>query len=529
MNKFFRKSILLLALFSISFNSFAQDKLPKGVLNWYNGKTPGMNTEAAYKMLKKRTSTPVIVAIIDSGIDTEHADLKGQMWVNTKEIPDNGIDDDKNGYIDDIHGWNFLGNANGNNLNETTLEVTRIYSRLKSTFDGMDEDGMKGHPEYALYKIVRKEYDKKRKDAESNLAQLRAFTNDILPSMDVVIADALGKKDYTLSDLKKWKTTDPQMIQFKRIAMMKMESPDFMDQIEKGLKHFESSVQYHYNLEFDGRKQTIGDDENDFSDVKYGNNNVKGPDALHGTHVGGIVGSLRGNKLGGDGVAANVQLMSLRAVPDGDEYDKDIALAIRYAVDNGAKVINMSFGKSFSPNQKEVYEAMRHAEKNDVLLIHAAGNDSKDIDKEPNFPTNKYEFQNSENTMLLTIGASTRDAKKGQLAAAFSNFGQNSVDIFAPGNEIYNTVPEGKYETLQGTSMAAPMVAGVAAFLKSYFPSLTMKEIKAIILESGKSYAGTMHIKPGTDRKVDFATLCKTGKVVDLQAAVKLALSKEKK
>jgi cell wall-associated protease len=526
MKRIFGKSILLLALLTFSFNTFAQDKLPKGVLNWYNAATPGMNTEIAYKLVKGRKSTPVIVAIIDSGIDVEHPDLKGQIWVNTKEIPGNGIDDDNNGYIDDIHGWNFLGNAKGEHLNETTLEVTRIYAKLKPVFEALEEDKIKGHPEYTIYKLVKKEYEKKRKEAESTFAQIKAFKNDILPSMDAIVAEQLGKENFTLADLKKWKPADQQMVQVKRIAMMKMEDPSFLTQIEEGYAYYENSLKYHYNLEFTGRADIIGDDEYDINDRNYGNSDVKGPDALHGTHVGGIVGSIRGNKLGGDGVAANVQLMSVRAVPDGDEYDKDIALAIRYAVDNGAKVINMSFGKSFSPLQKEVYEAMRYAEKNDVLLINAAGNDAKDIDKEPSFPTGKYEFQTTPNTMLLTIGASTRYAKKGQLAASFSNYGQEGVDIFAPGNEIYNTVPEGKYQTLQGTSMAAPMVAGVAAFLKSYFPNLTMRQIKDIILESGKSYAGTMHVKPGTERKVDFATLCKTGKVVDLAAAVKLALTK---
>lgn len=529
MNKLMRKSILFLALFSVSFSSFAQDKLPKGVLNWYNGKTPGMNTESAYKLLKNRQSTPVIVAVIDSGIDIEHPDLQGQIWNNTNEVAGNGVDNDRNGFVDDIHGWNFLGNKNGDNMNETNLEVTRIYGRLKTQFEDMDEDQAKGHPEYALYKIVKKEYDKKLKEAEMNLAQLKVFVNDILPNIDVMIAEAMGKENFTAKDLKKWKTTDPQMMQFKRIAMMKMESPDFMDQINRGYEYFQTAVDYHYNYERDFRKEIIGDDENDFNDLDYGNSDVKGPDALHGTHVSGIIGAIRGNKLGGDGVATNVQLMALRAVPGGDEYDKDIALAIRYAVDNGAKIINMSFGKAFSPHQKEVYEALRYAEQNDVLLVHAAGNDSKDIDKEPNFPATMYEFQDSENTMLLTIGASTRHAKKGELAASFSNYGQKTVDIFAPGFEIYNTVTEGKYEIQQGTSMAAPMVAGAAALLKSYFPALTMKEIKDIILESGKSYAGTMHVKPGTERKVDFATLCKTGKVVDLQAAVKLAMAREKK
>ncbi len=526
MKRIFGKSILLLALFTVSFSTIAQEKLAKGVLNWYNAALPGMNTEAAYKLVKGRTSTPVIVAVIDSGIDTEHPDLKGQIWVNTKEIPGNGIDDDKNGYIDDIHGWNFLGNANGENMSGTTLEVTRIYAKLKPVFEALAEDEVKGHPEYTIYKMVKKEYEKKRKEAESTFAQYKAFKFDILPSLDETIADTLGKKDFTIKDLKKWKPADPQMQQFKRIAIMRMEDPDFMKQIDGVYEYFENSLKFHYNIEFTGRKDIIGDNEDDFNDRNYGNNDVKGPDALHGTHVGGIIGAIRGNKLGGDGVCANVQLMSLRAVPDGDEYDKDIALAIRYAVDNGAKVINMSFGKAFSPHQKEVYEAMRYAEQNDVLLIHAAGNDAKDIDKEPNFPAVKYDFQTEENTMLLTIGASTRHLKKGELAAPFSNYGQNGVDIFAPGAEIYNTVPEGKYETLQGTSMAAPMVAGVAAFLKSYFPSLTMRQIKDIILESGKSYAGTMQTKPGTERKVDFATLSKTGKVVDLVAAVQLALTK---
>jgi len=526
MKKIFGKSILLLALISFSFNTFAQEKLPKGVLNWYNGKLPGMNTEAAYKLVKGRTSTPVIVAIIDSGIDTEHPDLKGQIWVNSKEIAGNGIDDDKNGYIDDIHGWNFLGNANGDNVSGTTLEVTRIYAKLKPSFESLSDDEAKGHPDYTIYKMVKKEYEKKRKDTESSFAQLKAFKNDILPSMDIMIGDALGKKDYTLKDLKKWKPEEAQMQQFKRIAIMKMEDESFMDQINEGFEYYENSLKYHYNIDVNYRKDIIGDDENDFNDRNYGNNNVKGPDALHGTHVGGIIGAIRGNKVGGDGVAANVHLMILRAVPDGDEYDKDIALAIRYAVDNGAKVINMSFGKAYSPHQKEVYEAMRYAEKKDVLLVHAAGNDGKDIDKEPNFPAVKYEFQTEPNTMLLTIGASTRYSKKGNLAASFSNYGVEGVDIFAPGLEIHNTVPEGKYETLQGTSMAAPMVAGFAAFLKSYFPKLTMRQIKDIILESGKSYAGTMHTKPGTERKVDFATLSKSGKVVDLVAAVKLALTK---
>jgi len=512
---------LSLALFTLGFTSisFAQDK---DILNWYNGKTPGMNTEQAYKVLKKKESTTVIVAVIDSGIDTNHEDLQGQIWVNPKEIPGNGIDDDGNGFIDDVHGWNFLGNPNGENMNDAALEVTRLYAELKPKYTGKSEDEVEDKVEYAFYKKVKDEYNTKRNEFEGYISQINMFKDQMLPMIPIMVAGAIGKENYTMKDLDKWKPEDAQMKQIKQVAVAILSGELTPEVLDEQLGQINEMLETHYNLEKDFRA-TVGDNPNDFSDVAYGNTNVKGPDALHGTHVGGIIGALRGNKLGGDGVAANVKLMSLRAVPNGDEYDKDIALSIRYAVDNGAQVINMSFGKAYSPNQKEVYEAMRYAEEKGVLLVHAAGNDGANLDEEPNFPAVMYDFQKSENTMLLTIGASTRHVKDGELAASFSNYGKKSVDIFAPGFEIYNTVPENEYQKLQGTSMAAPMVSGVAALIKSYYPSLSMKEIKDIIIESGKDYSGTIHTKPGSDEKVDFATLSKTGKVVDVLAAVKLA------
>lgn len=256
---------------------------------------------------------------------------------------------------------------------------------------------------------------------------------------------------------------------------------------------------------------------------------------MHGTHVAGIIGAIRGNKLGADGVADNVLLMSLRAVPNGDEQDKDIALAIRYAADNGAQVINMSFGKSYSPNQKEVYEAILYAESKGVLLIHAAGNDAENVDKEPNFPTSMYSFQTKPFDNYLTIGASTNEPKS-KLVASFSNYGQKGVDVFAPGYQIYNSVPQSDYKVLQGTSMAAPMVAGVAALLKSYFPSLTMKQIKDVILQSSTSYKGVKVVIPaekeltdGGDNLVDFATLSTAGGVVNVYNAVKMCQQLEQR
>jgi subtilisin family serine protease len=285
-------------------------------------------------------------------------------------------------------------------------------------------------------------------------------------------------------------------------------------------------LKYNLNPDYDDRS-LIGDNAEDINDTKYGNNNYEGPDALHGTHVSGIIAAVRGNGKGGDGVASNARIMSLRAVPNGDEHDKDVALAIRYAVNNGAQVINMSFGKSYSPNAKWVYDALKYADSMGVLVIHAAGNDNANVDETPNFPTSKYDFQNEQLNHYLTIGASTYDSK-GALAADFSNYGKTMVDVFAPGYEIYNTVPNNEYQNLQGTSMAAPMVAGVAAMLKGYFPKLSMLDVKNAIMSSAASYKGTKQAQPGTNDMVDFGEMSIAGGVVNVKNAVVLCKKLEK-
>lgn len=471
----------------------AEEKRLKEIPNWYNDGGAGMDTDKAYKMLKKRESQTVIVAIIDSGMDIEHEDLKGQIWVNEDEIPGNGIDDDNNGYIDDVHGWNFLGNANGENANDIRLEMTRIYAELDKKYGKMPVKitSEEESAEYDLYLEVKEE-------VESN----RAYATQVVSIIK---------------------------------QRMKNAPEEAKVQLQAALDHFETQMNVHYNPDHNGRA-IVGDDPNDFSDVNYGNNDVEGPDALHGTHVGGIVGAVRGNEVGYDGVATNVKLMSIRAVPNGDEFDKDIALAIRYAVDNGAMVINMSFGKPYSPHAEEVFAAFEYADSKGVLLVHAAGNDSKNVDEEPNFPTSMYDFQQKKLDHFLTIGASTRYLKDDELAAPFSNYAERGVDVFAPGMEILNTVPQSDYQELQGTSMACPMVTGAAAFLKSYFPNLTMKEVKEILLMTATSYRGELQVKPGgmsrdEDLKsdmVDFGNLSTTGGVINLKAAVKYCLDQEK-
>lgn len=534
MNKIVIKLSLSLFALGITNLFYAQENVDKKILNWYNGGGSGMNTEKAYKLVKKKKSETVIVAVIDSGIDIEHEDLQGKIWTNTDEIPDNGKDDDNNGYIDDIHGWNFLGNANGENANDIRLEKTRIYADLKKKFDGKDVltiSSDEEREEYLLYLEVKEQVESELAEAEATLAFYKV-TLPKMAEMSLKKAKSVLGDDLTMEDLKKWKVkpgSDDERT--KSLAALALDP----SRLERGVEHFESTINYHLNVDHDGRA-IIGDNPNDFSDTNYGNNDVEGPDAFHGTHVGGIIGANRGNDMGGDGVADNVLLMSIRAVPNGDEFDKDIALAIRYAVDNGAQIINMSFGKAYSPHAEEVFEAFKYADEHGVLLVHAAGNDNKNISEEPNYPSPIYDFQDKKLDHWLEIGASTRYAKEHQLAASFSNYSQEKVDVFAPGLEIYNSVPQSEYAAIQGTSMACPMVAGAAAMIKSYFPDMTMKEIKEVLLSTATIYTGTLEEKPGGQHmppmkadQVDFGTLSVTGGVINLYAAVKKCLEMEKK
>ncbi|MEO1655581.1 MAG: S8 family serine peptidase [Bacteroidota bacterium] len=293
---------------------------------------------------------------------------------------------------------------------------------------------------------------------------------------------------------------------------------DIQDQSD----YFENQLNYGLNPEFDPR-DIVGDDYSNTQERNYGNNEVIGPDATHGTHVSGIVGALRDNDLGMNGIAQDVKIMVLRTVPDGDERDKDVANAIRYAVDNGARIVNMSFGKDFSPEKSVVDEAVQYAEKKGVLLIHAAGNDGENIDEAPNYPTRFY-LNKKEASNWIEVGASSWGNDGATFVASFSNYGKRKVDIFAPGVDVYSTVPGQKYKNENGTSMAAPVVSGVAALLMSYFPELTYDKVKDIILKSARKYSQSVK-KPGEDSvETSFEDLSSTGGVVNAYEAVNMAL-----
>lgn len=497
----------------------------------------GISLNKAYELLKGKKSTPVIVAVIDTGVDTTHEDLKKILWVNKNEIPGNGIDDDNNGYVDDIHGWNFLGNKNGDNLTKTSDERSRVYYAYRDKYEGKDIDTTALSNDekwiYAEWKKAAADMTIST-DEQMEVMMLEALDKS-LRKQDAVLQQELGKKEYSISDLEHSQIASVSGKQAKTSYMniLKIVQTDstttnvsLLADLEQYLDGKKSSLQNKTSAPPDYRAESIKDNYYDINDKYYGNSDVMANDPDHGTHVTGIIGAQRDNKIGIDGIADNVQVMMVRALPPGgDEYDKDVALAIKYAVDNGAKVINMSFGKSFSPQKKWVDEAVKYAQDHDVLLVHAAGNESNNIDSVDNFPN--PQFLNSTNTPdnFITVGAySDPKINNGKFIAYFSNYGKGTVDIFAPGVKIYSTLPH-SYGYHDGTSMASPVVTGVAALLRSYYPQLTAAQIK-YALTGSSTRLGTVN-KPlkddnSTNEPVEMSELS-SGGLLNAAAAVKLA------
>ena len=520
------------ALLSAAASASAQSEAPD---NWFNldptaDKVAGVGTERIYgELLEGKTGAPVIVAIIDSGVDAEHEDLAEVMWVNEDEIPGNGIDDDNNGYVDDVHGWNFIGGRDGRNVGPDNLEVARVYAALREKYADRDEASItkKERREYARYKEVEKAITDKR----SSLEEQRDRYAGIL-ELFTGLTRELGD-DFTLEQLQAFETDDPGLTMAKGMLGNAMSNgatvEDIRGELEGAEEYFTNALAYNWNPDFDPRAEIVQDDYANSRERGYGNNDVEGPDAFHGTHVAGIVGAKRGNGIGMDGVADNVRIMSVRAVPDGDERDKDVANAIRYAVDNGAKVINMSFGKGYSWDKEVVDEAVKYAAKKDVLLVHAAGNSAQDNDASDNFPTDAFErrgffkfLKKKYPDNWIEVGALSW--KSGEDAVAtFSNYGKSNVDIFSPGVDIYSTTPDNKYRPASGTSMASPVTAGVAALIRSYFPELDADEVKDIILASGTRQIGRKVKLPGDGELVDFGDLSATGAMLNAYNAVRLA------
>ncbi len=526
----------IIVAIALVFASLVQAQEAKRPDNWFNldpskDKVNGVSTERTYEeLLKGKKATTIIVGVLDSGVDYMHEDLKDVMWTNPGEIAGNGVDDDKNGYVDDIHGWNFIGGKDGKNVEKDNLELTRLYRHYKPKYEGKTEKDLKSKEEkkeFALYTKVKEDYTKQKEEYESTLSQLKFFQETMGEVAKELKAKGVEKIDSEA--LKKYEPTDQKGKQGKFLCMtMLQQQPgatldEMMEEINEGYEQINSLVSSSLNLDFDPRS-IVGDDYANSNEKYYGNGDCKGPFSFHGTHVAGIIAASRKNGVGMDGIADNVKIMSVRCVPNGDERDKDVANAIRYAVDNGAVILNMSFGKKYSWDKKVVDEAVKYAESKGVLLIHAAGNDGINIDEITHYPTKKFEGSKKEASNFIDVSAlSWKEGEK--CPAPFSNYGKKTSDLFSPGVDIYSTAPEGKYKDASGTSMAAPVVAGVASVLKSYYPELTAKQIKKILVESSrKEYKDNKVIRPGTkDELVEFDELTRSGGIVNLYEAVKMA------
>ena len=474
---------------------------------------PGMSINKAYtELLKGKKGETVIVAVIDSGIDIEHEDLDGVIWTNEGEIPNNGKDDDNNGYIDDVHGWNFLGD-----IVDENLEYERIV-RDKAML-----------PEDMVVK-AQKEYDAKVDEAK----QQKAFYEQQIAAVqgfDSKLQIATGKKDYTLEDINAVDAKDDQELeQAKGIAGRVFPQYDSFKNLIDLLQGEVDGLVSLLNgdkLKTNYRKDILNDDAYTWDTPVYGNNEYSGPDpekadAFHGTHVAGIIAAERDNGLGANGVANNVKIMVLRAVSQADEYDKDIAKAIRYAADNGAKVINGSFGKYHSPNAQWVWDAIKYAETKDVLFVNAAGNEGLDTDFIQVYPQDQVLVGEEISDNFITVGALNFEYGSG-LIAGFSNYGKSSVDVFAPGVAIYSTAPNNEYRNAGGTSMASPAVAGVAAIIRSQYPKLTASQVKHVIMDSGLTTSARVVLGGDAEDTRAFGETTVSGKMANLYNALIIA------
>lgn len=547
-------SLGLFFAFSFSINpSFSQsattDTLQAPPENWFlldpeADQLQGISMEKAYQtLLKGKPSKKVIVAVIDTGVDILHEDLKDVIWTNAKEVAGNGVDDDKNGYVDDVHGWNFLGGKEGSLVNDHA-EVTREYIRLKPLYENQTKSIKKDTKGIAYWEEVKTKYER---DSKANQKKLEEFEQQFnlyanafytISFCDSLLRREVKEERITLAEINSFNATNDTLLMVKRTLQSlyqnlepETEVGEFLVELEAhvlALKEYVEDLTVavkSYDPQYEPRK-IVGDNETDPAEKYYGNNDVSDP-SKHGTHVAGIIAANRKNAIGANGVADDVLIMPIRVVPaSGDERDKDVANGILYAADNGAKIINMSFGKYFSPHKEIVEKAIKYAEQKGVLLIHAAGNDGDDLDTKNHFPVPHY-ANGKKAGNWIEVGASSWGEGK-EFVADFSNYGKKTVDVFAPGTAIYATVPDNEYESLQGTSMASPVVAGIAAVLLSYYPELSAEDVRDIIRQSTRKFDGLKVAKPGSSDEIDFTQLSNTGGLVNAYEAVKLAETRKK-
>ena len=555
-----KKSLLILSsvfIFSCKTSiDFLKKENTKSFTNWYkedftSDSIPGISLIKTTSKLKDSKKS-IIVAVIDSQIDTYHEDLKDAIWTNKKEIPNNGIDDDHNGYTDDINGWNFLGTRSGNYIVWANFDYTRIVREYAPIFKDKKSEEIPNKDKIKYQQYLRAvEYQDKISTYYSNYLKSMEYNILLFNKTNDTLKYFFPKENYTYNQLdslyRKYKINDKPYHERRNTNDQDLGAliNSQMANLELGLTSYEKIVEHkthidsvlHKNCNINYNERISIDDNADISIKGFGNNKVnakiKGITVIndHSTKVSSIIAANKKNGKGIEGFNDSIKIMPLSISCSGDEHDKDVALSIRYAVDNGAKVINMSFGKEFSMYPEWVKEAFQYAEKHNVLIAHASGNNGFNIDENPIYP-NDYLYDNNPEVSHNFINVGSINKNYGEkMVSSFSNYGKNNVDLFAPGEDIYTAIPDNKYSFDSGTSLAVPMVSGTAALIWLYYPELTVQQVKQIILESGASYDLEV-IVPGTkDKKVKFSELSKSGKVLNVYNAMQMAkkISRERK
>lgn len=537
--------IFLLSLLTFKAQAQALPSTSRPPKDWWQldlkqDSLPGISLRQAYDLLKGRPSQTVLVAVLDTPIDIAHEDLRDVIWTNERELTGERIDSDGNGYLNDLHGWCFVCSPDGKIVVGEQDEVTQITSMWQERFEGINPQTLApdDRRDYELYQQAKQETLKQRayfgqlKEALADSVELRG---QLAKWGDFFSKNTFGKTSVGLIKAKKLPEVRAKAWLEYLLSLGGSNQLDYATVLlltQNRLKAFYDRVanlnDQGYNPDWQPRK-VVGDDPGYGIERFYGAPAARADNMAvfgHGTHVAGIIGAQRGNGLGMDGVADNVRIVSLAIASGGDERDKDIANAIRYAVNVGAKVINMSFAKRLSPHKAVLDDAILYAERKGVLLFNAAANDANDNDTTAYYPVANYQ-DGSKASNFIEVGNSTAYFNE-NLAAASSNYGRRSVDVFAPGSMIYATVPGSRYDYKSGTSMASPCAAGVAALVWSYFPTLTAAQVKRILLESAVK-PNISVFRPGSKTLVPFGSLSATGGIINAQAAVRKALEWEKR
>lgn len=524
-----KKMFLFLALSLFANMTYAQllkngssnDK-KQSDLDWFNCSFDkdgiyGAEVNKAYDFLKdKKIKKRPVVAIIGTGLDIEHEDLKDAIWKNPKEKKINGKDNDKNGYIDDIHGWNFLGGKDGTVMEKTMEEGDREFIRL---FD-------KGYGKYFydgenFYQMIN---DKKTKvPAPDNMNEYRYYVNRVLSESRIAGSYGGYQLSYLIRDYGKHFDRmmrakypnqeltqkefgicyDPKaakrdslsevafMIYIMGFTVSQTDSWDVVhnaiksgDQITMAKEEYEKAMQQYGN---DGRKEIVGDNYLDLNDYKYGNNVLLTSDAFAGTMLGGIIAANRENDWGMNGIMDKAELMTLRVkANEGEPYLKDVVLAIRYAVDNHADIIMLPQQATLYPdNQKKwVDEALKYAESKGVLVVVPTREYSVDMAKMEFYP-NRWMTGEKELTNLMIVASSDKNGNP----SMSSNYGAKEVDLFAPGTDVYSSYTGDTYQKASGAGLAAAATVGVAALIKAYYPELSGSQIRNLLIKSVTSRA----------------------------------------